>query len=98
MSEIVTDSGIRSGEARIDGSRITVLDCKRRVIDNGEDPHIVAGEYDISMADLFRALTYYYDNREEFRDREREFTAAQTEGEQRTADLLEATGATEQAD
>lgn len=80
-------------------TRITVLDIKRRVIDEGGDPHVVAGEYDVSMASLFTALAYYYDHRDEFADREREFATARTEGERRTQELLSDTvGRSERAD
>jgi uncharacterized protein (DUF433 family) len=89
MAVIVRDENIRSGDPRIEGTRITVLDIKRRVIENGEDPHIVAGEYDVSMADLFRALAYYYDHRADFAERERETEAARREGERRTRELIE---------
>lgn len=89
MTAIVRDDDIRSGDPRIEGTRITVLDIKRRVIDNEEDPHIVAGEYDVSMADLFHALAYYYDHRDELEAREREVAAARHEGEQQTRELLE---------
>jgi uncharacterized protein (DUF433 family) len=92
MAEIVRDDGIRSGDPRIDGTRITVLDVKRRVIDAGEDPHVVAGEYDLSVADLFRALAYYYDHRDELAERERETAVARRDGERRTRELLERTG------
>jgi uncharacterized protein (DUF433 family) len=89
MATIVCDDEIRSGDPRVEGTRITVLDIKRRVIENGEDPHIVAGEYEVSMADLFHALAYYYDHRADFAEREREAEAARREGERRTRDLLE---------
>lgn len=88
MADIVRDEDVRSGGSRIAGTRITVFDVKRRVIDGDEDPHVVAGEYDIPMADLFRALAYYYDHREEFTEREREFATARSEGERRTRALL----------
>jgi uncharacterized protein (DUF433 family) len=97
MEGIVRDEKIRSGDARIEGTRITVLDVKRRVIDAGEDPHVVAGEYDVSMTMLFTALAYYYDNRETFADREREFATARAAGEERTRELVEAER-TERAD
>lgn len=90
MTAIVRDEEIRSGAPRIDGTRISVLDVKRRVIDEGDDPHVVAGEYDISMVDLFSALTYYYDNREAFAEREAEYEAIRREGERRTSELLSA--------
>jgi len=88
MGTIVQDDNVRGGDARIEGSRITVLDVKRRVIDEDEDPHVVAGEYDLSVGDLFRALAYYYDNREEMQGRERERTSVRREGERRTRGLL----------
>jgi uncharacterized protein (DUF433 family) len=88
MTVIVSDDGIRSGSPRIEGTRITVLDVKERVIDNDEDPHVVAGEYDVSLADLFRALAYYYDNRDAFRERERTRARERAQGELRTRELL----------
>lgn len=41
------------------------------------------------MADLFRALAYYYDHREEFREREHEAETTRREGEHRTRELIE---------
>lgn len=89
MVAIVSDEGIRSGEPRLDGTRVTVLDIKRRVIDGDDDPHVVAGEYDISVAAVFHALAYYYDHREEFAAAEREAAAARHEGERATRELLD---------
>jgi uncharacterized protein (DUF433 family) len=89
MAAIVRDEDIRSGDPRIEGTRITVLDIKRRVIENEENPHIVAGEYDVSLADLFRALTYYYDHPADFAEREREAEAARRERERYTRELIE---------
>jgi len=91
MAEIVREDGIRSGQPRLSGTRITVLDIKRRVIDNGENPHVVAGEYEISMAALFSALAYYYDNREDFDERERQRAATRRDGEHQTRKLLDQT-------
>lgn len=89
MPAIVSDESIRSGRPRIDGTRITVIDVKRRVIDQNEDPHVVAGEYDVSMAELFTALAYYYEHRERFEELEREAATARRDGEQRTQTLVE---------
>lgn len=61
---------------------------KRRVIDEDEDPHVVAGEYDISMAALFTALTYYYKHRDDFAKQEREFATTRADGERRTRERL----------
>ena len=38
-----------------------------RVVDGGEEPMAVAAEYDLDIADVYRALTYYYDNPAEMR-------------------------------
>lgn len=86
---IVSGDGIRSGDPRIDGTRTTVLDVRQRVIDDGEDPHLVAGEYEVSVPDVFYALAYCCDHREEFARRENEADTARREGEQRTRELLE---------
>jgi uncharacterized protein (DUF433 family) len=90
MSRIVSDDGIRSGQPRVEGTRVTVLDIKRRVVDEDEDPGVVAGEYDIPMAALFEALAYYYDNRESLGECERTAAEARRTGEGRTAELLAA--------
>jgi uncharacterized protein (DUF433 family) len=95
---IASDDVVRSGDPRIEGTRIAVLDVKRRVIDASENPHVVAGEYGVSMADLFRALAYYHDHREEFRDREHETAAARREGERRTRELADEGETVERAD
>lgn len=88
MVEIVREDSVRSGDSCVAGTRITVFDLKRRVIDEGEDPHVVAGEYDIDLSDRFGALAYYYEHREELRARERAVAETRREGEQRTRELL----------
>ena len=65
MVAIVTDSDIRSGDPCIEGTRISVLDIKRRVIDGDEDSFAVAAEYDLDGAAVFDALAYCYDNADE---------------------------------
>ncbi|WP_311170530.1 DUF433 domain-containing protein [Halobellus ordinarius] len=70
MVGIVTDESVRSGAPRIEETRITVLDVKRRVVDGNEDPFAVAAEYDLGVAAVFEALAYYYDNVETMRERE----------------------------
>lgn len=72
MTSIVTDEAVRSGTPRVEGTRITVLDIKRRVVDGDEDPFAVAAEYDLDAAGVFTALAYYYDNAEEIRTLEAE--------------------------
>jgi uncharacterized protein (DUF433 family) len=72
MVDIVRDDDVRSGDPRIAGTRISVLDVKRRVIDGGEDAFAVAAEYDLDPAAVFAALSYYYDNPEEMQTLEAE--------------------------
>jgi uncharacterized protein (DUF433 family) len=88
MTSVVSDDDIRSGSPRIEGTRITVLDIKRRVVDNDEDPHVVAGEYAVSVGDVFHALAHYYDHREEFQSRERDAERRRRDGERRTRERL----------
>lgn len=89
MTTIRRDDEIRSGDPRIEGTRITVFDVKRRVVDGEEDPHVVAGEYDLHVADVYAALAYYYDHRADLADREREMAATRRAGERRTNALVE---------
>ena len=67
MSEIVSTADTLGGAPRIDGRRIGVHHIAARVVDGGESPMGVAAEYDLDIADVYRALTYYYDNPEEMR-------------------------------
>lgn len=89
MVAIVTDSDIRSGDPCIEGTRISVLDIKRRVIDGEEDPFAVATEYDLDVAAVFAALAYYYDNTDEMRNREAEAAERRQEIKQESARLRE---------
>ena len=57
MVDVVRDDDVRSGDPRIAGTRISVLDVKRRVIDSGEDAFPVAAEYDLGPAAVFTALS-----------------------------------------
>jgi len=67
MSEIVSTADTLGGAPRIEGRRIGVHHIAARVVDGGEAPMAVAAEYDLDIADVHRALTYYYDNPEEMR-------------------------------
>lgn len=67
MSEIVSTDDTLNGAPRIEGRRIGVHHIAGRVIDAGESPEQVAADYDLAIADVHRALTYYYDNPVEMR-------------------------------
>jgi uncharacterized protein (DUF433 family) len=71
-------------EPHVEGRRVTVRAIVDRVEDAGLDPETVADQYDLALADVYRALTYYYDHPDEMaaverRRRERE-RAAREEG------------------
>lgn len=72
MRAVIRTDDVLGGAPRLDGTRIGVRHVKERVIDAGEDPFAVAAEYDLGAADVFAALTYYYDNPEEMQAYEAE--------------------------
>ena len=67
MAEIVSTDDTLGGAPRIAGRRIGVHHIAKRVIDAGEPPEQVAADYDLDIADIYRALVYYYDHAEEMR-------------------------------
>jgi uncharacterized protein (DUF433 family) len=79
MNEIVTTPNTLGGVPRIEGRRIGVHHIATRVVDGGESPMVVAAEYDLDIADVHRALTYYYDNPEEMRRVQAERQSVPTE-------------------
>jgi len=67
MAEIISTADTLGGAPRIEGRRIGVHHVAKRVIDAGESPEQVAADYDLDIADVYRALVYYYDHAEEMR-------------------------------
>jgi uncharacterized protein (DUF433 family) len=73
--QIVKTPGVRGGKARIDGSRICVLDVVY-LHKAGHTPEQIMVEYpDLNLAQIHAALSYYYANTDEIeaeiqRDRE----------------------------
>ena len=67
MAEIVSTADTLGGAPRIKDRRIGVHHVAKRVIDAGESPEQVAADYDLDIADIYRALVYYYDHAEEMR-------------------------------
>jgi uncharacterized protein (DUF433 family) len=68
MAEIVSTEEVLGGAPRIEGRMIGVHHVGRRVIDAGKSPEQVAAEFDLDIADVHRALAYYYyDHPEEIR-------------------------------
>lgn len=52
----------------IEGRRVDVLTIYDRVEKAGLDPKTVADRLELNVADVYRALTYYYDHREEMEE------------------------------
>lgn len=72
MSEIVETDDVMGGQPRIEGRRISVVQVAEWILDQGMSPEEVAAEFDLGLADIFRALAYYYDNVDELQARKRE--------------------------
>jgi uncharacterized protein (DUF433 family) len=68
MAEIVSTDDTLGGAPRIEGRRIGVHHVVGRVIDGDVTPAQVAADYDLAIADVYRALTYYYDHPDEIRE------------------------------
>jgi Uncharacterized conserved protein len=64
---IARDDAILGGEPRIDGTRIGVRHVAARVVDGGQTPAYVADQLDITLAEVYEALSYYYANLDEIR-------------------------------
>jgi uncharacterized protein (DUF433 family) len=56
---------IRSGKPHIAGRRITVSDVMIRHEWMGHSADEIATDYDLTLAEIYAALAYYYDNRSE---------------------------------
>lgn len=62
---IVMTPGVAGGKPRIAGRRITVQNIVIWHERMGMTPDEISAEYDLSLANVYAALTYYFDHREE---------------------------------
>ena len=62
---IVTTEDVLGGKPRLAGRRVSVLQVAELVLDAGDDPATVADQLDLSLADVYEALGYYYANVDE---------------------------------
>ena len=69
---IVRDENVLGGEPRINGTRVGVRHVAARVINGGQSPAHVADQFDIPLADVYEALSYYYTHIDEMRKFEQE--------------------------
>ena len=67
MSDIVSTPHTLGGAPRIEGRRIGVHHIAKQVLHAEVAPAQVAADYDLDLADVYRALTYYYDHPDEMR-------------------------------
>jgi uncharacterized protein (DUF433 family) len=64
-SHIEATPGVCGGKPRIAGRRITVQNVAVWHERMGKCADEIAAEYDLTLADVYAALTYYFDHREE---------------------------------
>jgi uncharacterized protein (DUF433 family) len=69
---ITRDEDTLGGEPRIEGTRVGVRHVAARVVDSDQSPAHVADQLDISLSEVYEALSYYYAHVEEMRAFERE--------------------------
>jgi uncharacterized protein (DUF433 family) len=62
---IVSTPGIVGGRPRIAGHRITVADIMVWHELMGQSADEIAADYNLDLADIYAALAYYFDHREE---------------------------------
>jgi uncharacterized protein (DUF433 family) len=59
-------------EPHIEGTRISVRHVYRQVHERELRPETVADRYNLDIADVYRALTYYHDHPDEMAELERQ--------------------------
>lgn len=67
---IVTSPGVRDGKPRVIGRRITVSDIAFLHLQQQISVEKIAEEFDLSFAQIYAALTYYFDHRADIDQRE----------------------------
>lgn len=67
MTEIVETPNVLGGKPRIEGRRIGVHQIVSLVVDGDLEPEEMAVRYDLELADIHRAIAYYYENPEAIR-------------------------------
>ena len=71
-AKIVKTKDVCGGSPRIDGRRIRVMDIVETYEFLGYSPEKIAEEFELSLAEVFAALQYYYEHPQEIRDEIRE--------------------------
>lgn len=68
LNHIEITPGVAGGKPRIAGHRITVQDIVIWHESLGRTADEIASEHGITLADVYAALAYYYDHREEIQE------------------------------
>lgn len=95
-ARIVRTDDVMGGEPRIEGRRITVRQIAEWVEEQGLSARTVADRYDLDVADVYRALTYYHEHPGEMtevrRRRQRQIEEARENGMKTLAEIEEEHG------
>ena len=98
-ARIVRDDDVMGGEPRIEGRRITVLRIRDLVEERGLPAAEVAAMHDLDVADVYAALTYFYEHAEEMeavRERRRDLEEDARDAGAKTVGELQAERADEE--
>lgn len=88
VQHIEKTPGVVGGKARIAGTRITVQKIAVWHERMGMSADEIASEFELSLADIYAALAYYYDHRAEIDDEIRADNEFVQELKKRTPSLL----------
>lgn len=69
---VVQDEDVLGGEPRVEGTRVGVRHVAEGTVDRGRSPAHVADQLDLSLAEVYEALAYYYSHVDEIRQAKRE--------------------------
>jgi len=75
VNHIVSDPSVKGGRPRLADTRIAVADVVLMHLRLGQSLEELAGKYDVSLASLHAAMTYYYDHKDEIDESIREDVA-----------------------
>jgi uncharacterized protein (DUF433 family) len=87
-SHVTKNPGVRGGKACVDNTRITVADIAA-LVQAGQTPDEMLIAYpSLNQAQIYAAISYYYENRDEIEEVFAQDEAAKVEHERRLAEFL----------
>ena len=89
IEQIETSSDVRSGKPRISGTRITVEDIAVMHLKLGMSLIEIAGVYELSLAQVYAAMAYYFEHREDIDKRMEEEEALIQEYQRNHTSILQ---------